>query len=86
MKVARAGGISELGRIVQTDSNASYLPQIERALVVRDTVLTVSTAGIKSNSLSTFANLGWAAFPVIQPGPVPKVGLGGVVTPPVPNG
>ena len=78
MKVARASGVTELGRIVQTDSNASYLPQIDRALVVRDTVLTVSSAGVKSNSLSTLANLGWAAFPAPAPGPlpVPKVGLG----------
>ena len=87
MKVVRASGVTELGRIVQTDAQASYLPQIERALVVRDTVLTVSNSGVKSNSLSTFANLGWAAFPAPAPGPVPvpKVGLGGAVTPPVPN-
>jgi hypothetical protein len=88
MKVVRATGITELGRIVQTDAAAAYLPQIDRALVVRDTVLTVSSAGVKSNSLSTFANLGWAAFPAPTPGPipVPKVGLGGAVsTPPVPS-
>jgi uncharacterized secreted protein with C-terminal beta-propeller domain len=81
MKVARASGITELGRIVQTDAGASYLPQIERALVVRDTVLTVSSAGVKSNSLSTFASLGWAAFPAPTPSlvpisPVPKIGMG----------
>jgi hypothetical protein len=64
---------------VQTDSNASYLPEIERALVVRDTVLTVSTAGVKSNSLSSLANLGWAAFPALS---VPKVGVGGPSGPP----
>ena len=90
VKVTRATGITELGRIVQTDAGASYLPQIERALVVRDTVLTVSSAGVKSNSLSTFANLGWAAFPASTTGtgigitPVPKVGLGAATTAPKP--
>ena len=67
MHVARATGITELGRIIHTDALASYLPEIQRALVVRDTVLTVSDAGVKSNSLSTLANLGWAAFPRPHP-------------------
>ena len=91
MKVVRASGVTELGRIVQTDAAASYLPQIDRALVVRDTVLTVSSAGVKSNSLSTFANLGWAAFPAPTPTPVPggpvsvpKVGLGAATPAPKP--
>ncbi|HZO98558.1 MAG TPA: beta-propeller domain-containing protein [Gaiellaceae bacterium] len=81
MKVDRASGVRELGRIVQTDANASYLPQIERALVVRDTVLTVSDAGVKSNSLSTLASLGWAAFPT-PPAPTPVPLPSGVASSP----
>jgi uncharacterized secreted protein with C-terminal beta-propeller domain len=71
MHVGRAG-ISELGRVVQTEAQASYLPEIQRALVVGDEVLTVSDAGVKASSLSSLANVGWAAFPAPpQPTPVP---------------
>lgn len=70
LKVTSAG-VSELGRIVQTNADSSELPQIDRAVVDRDTLLTVSSAGVKSNSLSSFADLGWAAFPAPAPTPVP---------------
>ena len=76
MKVSRAG-ISELGRIVQTQAQASYLPQIERAIVVRDELLTVSEAGVKASSLSSLADVGWIAFPTPpQPTPVPLPAAG----------
>jgi uncharacterized secreted protein with C-terminal beta-propeller domain len=71
MKVSRTAGISELGRIVQTEAQDATLPQIERALVVRDSLLTVSEAGVESSGLSTLANEGWAAFPQPPPRPVP---------------
>jgi uncharacterized secreted protein with C-terminal beta-propeller domain len=71
MHVSRAG-ISELGRVVQTEAQASYLPEIQRALVVRDELLTVSDAGVKASTLSSLANVGWIAFPTPpQPTPVP---------------
>jgi hypothetical protein len=41
-------------------------------MVVRDSVLTVSDAGVKSSSLATLAERGWAAFPPAeQPKPQP---------------
>ena len=64
-------GINELGRIVQTQAASSSLPQIERSLVVRSALLTVSDAGVAANALADLSNLGWAAFPVPQPTPVP---------------
>ncbi|MBV8396291.1 MAG: beta-propeller domain-containing protein, partial [Actinobacteria bacterium] len=77
-----ASGISELGRIVQTQANSSSLPEIERSAVVRNALLTVSSAGVASNALSDLASLGWAQFPVATPTPVPLPGpiVGGVVT------
>ena len=41
----------------------SFTPGVRRSLVVRDSVLTVSDAGVKSSSLATLAERGWAAFP-----------------------
>ncbi len=77
--------ISELGRIVQTDSKSSALPQIDRAVVDRSTLLTVSSAGVKSNNLSTFAAIGWTAFPQ-QPQPLPDPIHPGSPTPINPGG
>lgn len=71
MKVGRSG-IDEIGRVVQTEAKASSLPQILRTLVVRNEVLTVSDQGVKASSLSTLADIGWAAFPA--PGPTPAPG------------
>jgi uncharacterized secreted protein with C-terminal beta-propeller domain len=56
-RVGRARGVDEIGRI---DHEAG---QIRRSVVVRDSVLTVSDAGVKSSSLATLAERGWAAFP-----------------------
>src|SRR5581483_4355653 len=79
-------GITELGRIVQTQATSSSLPQIDRSLVVRSALLTVSTAGVAANALSDLSNLGWAAFPtpptptpVPLPTPVVPSGAGGAV-------
>jgi len=75
MQVSK-GGIDEIGRIVQTEANASSLPQIMRSLVVRGSVLTVSDQGVKASDLKTLANVGWAAFPQPQPTPIPVDGGG----------
>jgi uncharacterized secreted protein with C-terminal beta-propeller domain len=66
-RVGRARGIDEVGRVEHPRGAA-----IRRSLVVRDTVLTVSDAGVESSSLSTFAALGWAGFPVPEPPPKPQ--------------
>jgi uncharacterized secreted protein with C-terminal beta-propeller domain len=60
--VGRARGIDELGR-VEHDGGAPYSGAILRSLVMRDTLLTVSAAGVKSNSLATLTPLGWAPLP-----------------------
>jgi len=75
MHVSR-GGIGELGRIVHDRARQSVLPQIDRSVVVRNALLTVSSAGLASNALSTLAPLGWAAFPpgATVPTPVPLPG------------
>jgi hypothetical protein len=74
--VARGTGITEIGRIVQVEANASSLPQIQRSLVVRDNLFTVSDAGVKASTLATLANVGWAAFPTPVLGPGPKIATG----------
>ena len=61
-RVGRARGIDELGRI-QHRSEPEQMAGIRRSLVMRDTVLTVSDAGVKSSSLSTLDEHGWAQFP-----------------------
>jgi uncharacterized secreted protein with C-terminal beta-propeller domain len=70
MHVAK-GGIDEIGRVVQLDAKTSSLPQIERSLVVRGAVLTVSMQGVKASDLKTLADIGWAGFPTPEPTPVP---------------
>jgi uncharacterized secreted protein with C-terminal beta-propeller domain len=61
-KVGRARGIERLGSVEHDNFNA-----IRRSLVVRDSVVTVSETGVKSSSLATLAERGWAAFPPPKP-------------------
>ena len=61
-RVGRARGITEAGRVDHAGAPSTGIG-ILRSLVVRDTLLTVSSAGVKSNSLATLAPLGWAALP-----------------------
>ena len=73
-RVSRARGISAVGKIDHEAGKLAFPPAIRRSLVVRDAVLTVSDAGVKSSSLATLAELGWAAFPPPaspEPKPVP---------------
>jgi uncharacterized secreted protein with C-terminal beta-propeller domain len=58
VRVGRARGIDPAGRI----GHESQWP-IRRSLVVRDSVLTVSEAGVLASSLATLAERGWVAFP-----------------------
>jgi uncharacterized secreted protein with C-terminal beta-propeller domain len=63
-RVGRVRGIDSAGRVEHPRGAA-----IHRSLVVGDSVLTVSDAGVESSSLATFAEQGWTAFPQPQPGP-----------------
>ena len=71
MHVSRSDGIRELGRIVHTQAQQSQLPQIDRSVVVGPRLLTVSSAGIAANGLTSLDPLGWQAFPTPPPMPVP---------------
>ncbi|HXH98316.1 MAG TPA: beta-propeller domain-containing protein [Gaiellaceae bacterium] len=70
LHVSRSVGIDELGRIVHTRAQQAQLPQLDRSVVVRNSLLTVSSAGVASNGLTGLASLGWAPFPAPAP-PVP---------------
>ena len=63
LRVGRTRGIDEIGRIEHGAGKLQGTPAIRRSLVVRDAVLTVSDAGVKSSSLASLAERGWAAFP-----------------------
>ena len=62
-RVSRARGIDAVGKIEHERGELDYSPGVRRSLVVRDSVLTVSDSGVKSSSLATLAERGWAAFP-----------------------
>ena len=71
LRVSRAAGLTELGRIVHNQARQSQLPQIDRSLVVGSALFTVSSAGTASNRLTGLGNLGWAPFPPPVPVPFP---------------
>src|SRR5689334_2229308 len=71
LRVSRAHGVEQLGRVVHGAGNLQGTPQIRRALVAAGSLLTVSDAGVKASSLDSLADRGWAAFPPPAPGPVP---------------
>jgi uncharacterized secreted protein with C-terminal beta-propeller domain len=58
-RVSRTRGVEAVARIVHDAASAT----IRRSLVVGDSVFTVSDAGVKSSTLATLADEGWAAFP-----------------------
>jgi uncharacterized secreted protein with C-terminal beta-propeller domain len=74
--VSKTAGIREIGRVTHQPGSLGYTPTIRRSMVVGDSVLTVSDAGVESSSLATLADQGWASFPaapVPTPVPVPVV-------------
>ena len=71
VKVSRAAGIQQLGTITQQTGSTAVLPGIDRSVVVGGSVLTVSSAGIESSSLSALVNQSFLAFPSAQPIPQP---------------
>ena len=61
------GFIQELGRVAHPalDGSVGSVPQatpIRRSVVVRDTLLTVSEAGVRATGLATFGDAGWLPF------------------------
>lgn len=71
LHVSRSVGISELGRIVHSRAQQAQLPQLDRSVVVGNTLLTVSSAGVAANGLASLTSLGWAPFPAPPPSPKP---------------
>ena len=75
---ARPGSTSSAGSSTAR-RGSPQLPQIDRSLVVRKSLFTVSSAGVASNGLTSLASLGWDAFPVP---PTPKPVPGGPIISP----
>lgn len=72
------GGIVEAGRVTHASGSSAdrvgalgAIP-IRRSLVVGDFLYTVSDLGVKATGLSSFADLGWAAFPASPGSPTPS--------------
>ena len=76
-RVGRKRGIDEVGRIQHGAGAVPWSAGIRRSLVVRDSVLTVSDAGVESSSLDTLAAQGWAAFPAPDQPTIPPGKVGG---------
>ena len=70
LHVDKAKGIDEIGRV--THGASTYPPAIQRAIVVGDRLFTVSSLGVASNRLSSFAALGFLTFPGAQDTTPPK--------------
>jgi hypothetical protein len=60
--LTRSGGIGALTQIAQDAVNGSS-PQIERAIVIGQTLYTLSDSGIMASSLSSLARQAFVAFP-----------------------
>ncbi len=71
--VGRTLGIEPAGRITHPAGTTGGAT-IRRAVVVGDSVFTVSDAGVASSNLATLAAQGWASFPEPAPSPVPMPG------------
>lgn len=57
-----SSGISEVGRAVQDTVNGQT-PQIERSLVIGNSLFTISAQGVMASSLDTLARQAFVAFP-----------------------
>jgi hypothetical protein len=78
LRVRRAGGIAEVGRVSHPDlSGAAAVGSpgapIRRSVVVGETLYTISAAGVRGSRLGSFADLGFARLPQSEtPKPVPS--------------
>jgi hypothetical protein len=77
-KVSRAGGFQLLGAIAHPAGT------IDRSLVDRTALVTVSDGGVQANALDTLAMLGWAPFPANVVTPPPGGPIPGPISPAVP--
>lgn len=80
----RRTGITEVGRVVHpaqpgAERVGSPGAPISRALVVGDTLYTISASGVKGSSLATFADRGFVRLPADHGGSLPRPKL-----PPIP--
>ena len=72
------GGIDEIGRVTHTgeaspgDGDRVGGIPIRRSLVVGDLLYTVSELGVKATALASFADVGWAGFPLRQGSTTPS--------------
>jgi uncharacterized secreted protein with C-terminal beta-propeller domain len=73
--VSRASGFQLLGALAQPNGD------IDRSLVDRSSLVTVSDGGVQANDLSTLAMLGWAPFPQTPVTPVVPINPGGPIVP-----
>jgi hypothetical protein len=62
----KAEGVTEAGRASHPRDQYGYSTAISRSLVVGDRLFTVSPAGVLASDLASFADRGFAAFPVPQ--------------------
>jgi hypothetical protein len=60
----KAGGVTEAGRASHPKDQNGYSAPISRSLVIGDRLFTLSTAGVLASDLGSFADRGFAAFPV----------------------
>jgi hypothetical protein len=60
--VSRSGGIGSLTQIAQDAVNGAT-PSIERAIVIGQTLYTLSDSGVMASSLSTLARQAFVTFP-----------------------
>ncbi len=60
--LSRSSGIGALAQIAQ-DAVNGYSPQIQRAIVIGQTLYTLSDSGVMASSLSSLARQGFVSFP-----------------------
>jgi hypothetical protein len=66
LEIDRTKGITEVGKVQHekvTQYGYDWLPPIERSIVVRDRLITVSQAGVLASALDTLAPGGFTPFP-----------------------
>jgi hypothetical protein len=67
LRVDRAAGFAEVGRTEHPAIDGDWRPQIVRALVAGDRVITISYGGVQTGRLDTLAGTAWIPFPQQQP-------------------
>lgn len=77
---ATRSALAEVGRVAHPPATPGGAPigagPVERALVARGSLYTVSQLGVRATDLVTFADRGWLGFPEFPSQPVPETGSG----------